>query len=356
MKAGRSPEGAFSLFLWLSLLAVLVFRWDRVLGALVGGPEERIALFTLMALLGGIWVWANRDEPGGASDGSISGFGGFWEAYRENRIAVFAWFVVISLFLSMALAPFLGSVEPTLETVTSLSMHLLPPSLAHPFGTDQHSQDVLARVLFGARISLSVGVLAVAFSLTVGLFLGAVAGYWGGRVDTVIMRLVDMVMAFPRLVLLVVIVAVFDASFPVVVLAIAFTQWPFTARLVRGEILALKEREYAEAARALGFSNWRILFRHLLPNAFAPLVVMATLGIGNAIIMEAGLSFLGLEISAATPSWGAMVDQGRRFMLDAWWVTTFPGLAIVLAVLAFNLVGDGLRDALDPRQGQGVRK
>jgi ABC-type dipeptide/oligopeptide/nickel transport system permease subunit len=165
------------------------------------------------------------------------------------------------------------------------------------------------------------------------------------------MRLVDMVMAIPRLVILIAIVAVFQANIFVVIVALAFTQWPFTTRMVRGEILALKEREFAEAARALGFSRKRILFRHLLPNATGPLIVVATLGVGNAIVLEAGLSFLGLGVQAGTPSWGSMVAGGRGFLMDAWWIATFPGLAIALAVLAFNLVGDGLRDALDPRQG-----
>jgi peptide/nickel transport system permease protein len=161
-----------------------------------------------------------------------------------------------------------------------------------------------------------------------------------------------MVMAFPRLVLLIAIVALFPTTIFIVIVALAFTQWPFTTRMVRGEILALKEREFSEAARALGFSRGRILFRHLLPNALGSLIVVATLGIGNTIVLEAGLSFLGLGVQASTPSWGSMVSGGRDYLMDAWWISTFPGFAIVLAVLAFNLVGDGLRDALDPRQSE----
>ena len=168
--------------------------------------------------------------------------------------------------------------------------------------------------------------------------------------DTVIMRIVDMVMAFPRLVLLIGIVAFFPTTLFILIVALAFTQWPFTTRMVRGEILTLKEREFSEAARALGFSRWRILFRHLLPNALGPLIVVATLGVGNTIVLEAGLSFLGLGVQADTPSWGFMVSDGRDYLTDAWWIATFPGLAIALAVLAFNLVGEGLRDVLDPRQ------
>lgn len=228
-------------------------------------------------------------------------------------------------------------------------MVMAPPSLAHVMGTDQLSRDILSRIIYGSRISLTIGLCAVAISVTVGTLLGAVAGYLGGWVDVVVTRSVDLVMAFPRLVLLIALAAFFDSSLLLIVMALAVTQWPVTTRVVRGEILTLREREFAEAARALGFSRPRIIFRHLLPNALAPVIVTATLGIGNTIVLEAGLSFLGLGISPPTPSWGVMVATGRSYLSDAWWIATFPGLAIVLVVLAFNLVGDGLRDALDPR-------
>jgi peptide/nickel transport system permease protein len=258
------------------------------------------------------------------------------------------------LYLAMMLAPFLAPFEAEFrEAYTAggdMATIMNPPSTKHVLGTDYYSQDIFSRILYGARISLTIGLVAVGISVPLGAVLGGIAGYWGGWVDAVIMRTVDMILAFPRLVLLIAIVALFPSTIFVVIVALAFTQWPFTARLVRGEILALKEREFAHAARALGFSRRRILLRHLLPNAAGPLIVVATLGVGNAIVLEAGLSFLGLGVQGGTPSWGYMVYEGRNLLLNAWWIATFPGLAIVLAVLAFNLVGDGLRDALDPRQ------
>jgi peptide/nickel transport system permease protein len=253
------------------------------------------------------------------------------------------------------LAPYEPEFRTAYQASGDMAGRLAAPTSLHIMGTDQYSQDVFSRILYGARISLTIGLVAVGISVTLGTFLGAVAGYWGGRVDTVIMRMVDMIMAIPRLVVLITIVALFPTNFFVVIVALAFTQWPFTTRMVRGEILTLKEREFAEAARALGFSKGRILFRHLLPNAVGPLIVVATLGVGNAIVLEAGLSFLGMGVQAGTPSWGSMVAGGRDYLMNAWWIATFPGLAIVMAVLAFNLVGDGLRDALDPRQREGSR-
>jgi peptide/nickel transport system permease protein len=281
-------------------------------------------------------------------------FGLGWQLFRRNRMALLGLGIICLLYLAMLLTPFLAPFEPEFreayEAGGDMTRRLAAPSSVHLMGTDEFSQDIFTRILYGARISLTIGLLAVGISVTLGAFLGAIAGYWGGMVDMAIMRLVDLVMAFPRLVLLIAIVALFPTTIFIVIVALAFTQWPFTTRMVRGEILALKEREFSEAARALGFSRGRILFRHLLPNALGPLIVVATLGIGNTIVLEAGLSFLGLGVQASTPSWGSMVSGGRDYLMDAWWISTFPGFAIVLAVLAFNLVGDGLRDALDPRQ------
>lgn len=366
LRRKKVPEGVVALFLWIGLLGLLFFRYDRVLGADKGGLDEWVALLTLVGVLGGVWWWSFREERRVRGDGAGSapfsrqGPGGGWLTFRENRVALLGLGIIGAFYLGMLLTPFLAPFEPEFrgayERGGDMATILMPPSLAHIMGTDEFSQDVFSRVLYGARISLTIGLLAVSISVTLGAFLGAIAGYWGGIVDTVIMRSVDMIMAFPRLVLLIAIVALFPTTIFVVIVALAFTQWPFTARMVRGEILALKEREFAEAARALGYSRRRILFKHLLPNAFGPLIVVATLGIGNAIVLEAGLSFLGLGVQAGTPSWGSMVNGGRDYLMDAWWVATFPGLAIVLAVLAFNLVGDGLRDALDPRQREGARR
>lgn len=228
----------------------------------------------------------------------------------------------------------------------------LGPSADHLMGTDRFGRDVWARLLFGARISLAVGLGAAALASTIGTAVGVFAGWRGGWVDALLMRGVDLVLAFPRIVLVVVVVALYEPSLPLLVLVIGATQWPTTARLVRSEVLSLREREFVVAARALGIPEWRVVLRHLLPNALPPVLVATALGVGYAILLEAGLSFLGLGVPAPTPSWGGMIADGRAYLLDAWWLATAPGLALVLLVLGFNLVGDGLRSRLDPRSAR----
>ncbi|MGZ8391746.1 MAG: ABC transporter permease [Gemmatimonadales bacterium] len=226
----------------------------------------------------------------------------------------------------------------------------LPPGLGHPFGTDQLSRDVLARVVTGARISLGVSVLAVALSVTLGAAVGIVSGYWGGAIDAALMRLVDGALAIPRLFILLLVLAVWERV-PVLalILIIGATGWFATSRLVRGEVLRIREEGYVQAAEALGARRRRIIFRHLFPNALGPLLVAATLGVGDVILLEAGLSFLGLGIQPPTPSWGSMILDSREVMVSAPWAGIFPGLAIVITVLSANLFGDALRDAVDPR-------
>lgn len=226
---------------------------------------------------------------------------------------------------------------------------LVGPSAQHLMGTDALARDVLSRLLYGARVSLIVALCAVTIGVTTGAALGAAAGLFGGWVDAVVMRLVDVFMAIPRLVLIIAVMAAFEPSLLLVVLVLGFTLWPATTRIVRSEVLAVREKPYVEAAGALGYSRRRILLRHVAPNIMAPVIVAATLGVGHTIVLESGLSFLGLGVPPPTPSWGTMIAEGRSDLLDAWWLTTFPGLAIVGTVLALNLVGDGLRDALDPR-------
>ena len=225
-----------------------------------------------------------------------------------------------------------------------------PPGLGHPFGTDQLSRDVLARVVTGARISLGVALLAVALSVTLGAAVGIVSGYWGGAIDAALMRLVDGALAIPRLFMLLLVLAVWERV-PVLalILIIGATGWFATSRLVRGEVLRIREEAYVRAAEALGARRRRIIFRHLLPNALGPLLVAATLGVGDVILLEAGLSFLGLGIQPPTPSWGGMILDSREVMVSAPWSGIFPGLAIVITVLSANLFGDALRDAVDPR-------
>lgn len=225
-----------------------------------------------------------------------------------------------------------------------------PPGLGHPFGTDQLSRDVLARVVAGSRISLSVALLAVMLSVTIGATVGLVSGYWGGIVDAALMRLVDGALAIPRLFILLLVLAVWERV-PVValILLIGATGWFATSRLIRGEVLRLREEGYVRAAEALGARRRRIIFRHLLPNSLGPLLVAATLGVGDVILLEAGLSFLGLGIQPPTPSWGGMILDSKEVLVSAPWAGIFPGLAIVITVWSANLFGDALRSAFDPQ-------
>jgi peptide/nickel transport system permease protein len=226
----------------------------------------------------------------------------------------------------------------------------LPPGPGHPFGTDQLNRDVLARVVAGARVSLSVALLAVALSVTIGATVGLVSGYWGGVVDAGLMRLVDGALAIPRLFILLLVLAVWErVPLLALIVLIGATGWFATSRLVRGEVLRLREEGYVRAAEALGAGRRHVILRHLLPNTMDPLLVAATLSVGDVILLEAGLSFLGLGVQPPTPSWGSMVLDSREVLVSAPWIGIFPGLAIVITVLSANLLGDALRDAVDPR-------
>jgi len=258
--------------------------------------------------------------------------------------------LVIMAFIYMVtlMAPFLAPYDPNVQE-DIVHTRYLAPSSDHPMGTDKFGRDVLSRVIYGARISLTIGFLAVAISVTLGTLVGAVSGYFGGRVDGLMMRLVDLLLSFPQLVLLLAIIALFEPSIFLIVMVLGLTNWMNTSRIVRGQFLSLREQEFVQATRALGFGDSRIILRHMLPNAMAPIIVVATLGIGNTILVEAALSFLGLGVQPPTASWGSMVAGGRDALINAWWIATFPGLAIVLTVVCFNLLGDAARDALDPR-------
>ena len=268
--------------------------------------------------------------------------------FAANRLAVAALCVIVVLYLAAILAPLLAPYAPsTIEDV--MKTRYLSPSLGHPFGTDEFGRDLLSRALYGARISLSVGLLAMLVAVFVGTVYGAIAGYIGGFVDNLLMRIVDVVIAFPRFFLMLILVGIFEANIVALILILGLTSWTHTARLVRGEILSLKKREFVEGARAIGLPHRLILFRHLIPNAMASILVSATLMVGGLISAEAALSFLGIGVRPPTPSWGNMVSAGQDALLVAWWVAFFPGCLLAITILCFNLLADGLRDALDPK-------
>lgn len=245
-----------------------------------------------------------------------------------------------------AIAPGILPYDPYQQ---DLSQSLLPPSAEHWFGTDLQGRDIFCRVMVGTQISLSVGLIAVAFSLTIGVILGSIAGYKGGWIDTVIMRVMDMMLAIPSILLAIAIMAALGPGIEKAVVAIGLVSIPEYARIVRSEILAIKENDYVAAARVIGDSNFKIVFRHVLPNALPSIIVRATLGISSAILDCAALGFLGLGVQPPAAEWGDMLGRGRNELFRAPWLMIFPGLAITLAVLAFNLLGDGIRDGLDPK-------
>lgn len=260
----------------------------------------------------------------------------------------------VALLVGCALlAPWLAPYDPTAQ-LDLVALRSRPPSLAHPFGTDQYSRDVLSRVLYGARVSLAVGFLATLVSVTVGTAYGLIAGYFGGRTDAAMMRMVDAALAVPRVLLLLVIGALWPAlPLGAFVLLIGLTQWFHLGRLVRAEARVIREEEYITSARGLGAGTWRILSRHVLPNVMSPVLVTATLGIANAIVLEAGLSFLGVGVHPPTPSWGNIILDGADEVAALWWISIFPGLAILATVACLNALGDALREVMDTRQLDG---
>lgn len=267
-------------------------------------------------------------------------------AVRHNPTGVAGGVILLLLVLMAIGAPFVASASPT---ETHFATRLKAPSLAHPFGTDDLGRDVLSRVIWGARLSLSAGILAVAIAVVFGTIVGMISGYYRGIVDTVIMRLTDLFMALPGILLSMVFIFALGRSLSSVMVAVGLSAIPYYARLTRGSVLAAREQPYVEAARVLGASDRAIMFRHVLPNILAPLLVVATLGLGSTILAIAGLSFLGLGAQPPSAEWGVIVSDGRSRLQTAWWISTFGGVAIMIAVLAINLLGDGLRDAFDPR-------
>lgn len=269
-----------------------------------------------------------------------------WKRFRRNKLSIIALLVVIMMFLIAFSAPLIAPYDPY-----SIDVHNVfsPPSKEHPFGTDELGRDVLSRMIWGSRVSLQVGFLAVGIAIILGTILGSIAGYYGGRIDSIIMRFVDIMLAFPTLFLILAVISILEPSIYNIMIIIGLTGWMDVARLVRAEFLTIKERDFVLAAKVAGASNIRIIFNHILPNALSPVFVAATFGIAGAVLIESGLSFLGLGVQPPNPSWGNIITSGKDNIEVAWWLSLFPGLAILVTVLSYNLVGEGLRDSLDPR-------
>lgn len=270
----------------------------------------------------------------------------FWRALARNRLALAGGAVVLVLAAVAVLAPVLAPADPNRPDVRRI---LEPPSREHPFGTDGLGRDVLSRMLYGARVSLAVGFVSVGIATVVGVVLGALAGYNAGLIDAVVMRLVDLMLVFPRFFLLLAVLAFLTPSIWTIMAVIGLTSWMSVARLVRAEFLSLKEREFVLWSQAVGASGFRVVWRHILPNALAPVLVAMTLGIPAAILTESGLSFLGIGVQPPVATWGNILNEGKDAIEIAWWLSVYPGLAILITVLAYNLLGEGIRDALDPR-------
>jgi len=266
----------------------------------------------------------------------------------SNPLAFAGFIIILLVFLLAMLAPLIAPYDPDYINVKAI---LLEPSMQHWMGTDGLGRDVLSRMLHGGRISLLVGLVAVGISTAVGILLGAVAGFYRGWIDTFIMRLVDVMLSIPSFFLILAVIAFLTPSIINIMIVIGLTSWMGVTRLVRAEFLSLSEREFVTASRTLGAKNVRLIFTHLLPNSLTPIIVSAVLGVAGAVLMESGLSFLGLGVQAPQAAWGNILTDGKEYIQFAWWLSLFPGLAILITVLGYNLLGEGLRDALDPRNG-----
>lgn len=264
----------------------------------------------------------------------------------QNKLALSGLVIILGLIFIALFAPVLTPKDPLKQDIIN---RLKPPSPEHFLGTDDLGRDVLSRIIFGTRISMMVGIVAISIAVTIGSIIGLMSGYFGKWVDMILMRFVDIMLCFPTFFLILMVIAFLEPNILNIMVVIGLTSWTSLARLVRGETLSIRERDYVAAAKMIGLSNRRILFVHILPNVIAPVIVVATIGVGGAILVESSLSFLGLGVQPPTPSWGNMLTSGKDYIHFAWWLMLFPGLAILVTVLAFNLLGEGLRDVLDPR-------
>jgi peptide/nickel transport system permease protein len=339
----------FCVFFYLCLI-LLIARAARFGSVLAGAGGGGVSAVWIGACLGVFYlastvvpVLNNRFEASGSR---------FARRFSTNVTAVVGLVSILLILLVAAFGPIIAPFDPGAQDGTA-AMRYQGPSLTHLMGTDKFGRDIFSRVLSGARVSLGIAITAVVLAMVLGVFVGLVAGFAGGLLDGVLMRLTDGFLAFPRLLLVLLLVAFFSSSYGLIVMVIACTSWMGMARLVRAEVMSIKKKEYIRAAVASGVSQVGIAWRHLLPNALGPVIVAATLQAGSIILLESTLSFLGIGVQPPAPSWGSMVFEGRDVLLSAWWVCAFPGLAIVLAVVSFNLLGDGLRDAMEPREASG---
>lgn len=266
----------------------------------------------------------------------------------SNPLALTGFIIILTIFMLSMLAPLISPYDPDEINVKAI---LVAPSWQHWMGTDGLGRDVLSRMLHGGRISLLVGLVAVGISTAIGIVLGALAGYYRGWVDTTIMRLVDIMLSIPSFFLILAVIAFLTPSITNIMIVIGLTSWMGVTRLVRAEFLSLTDREFVQASRTLGAKDMRLIFKHLLPNSLTPIIVSAVLGIASAVLLESGLSFLGLGVQAPQSSWGNILTDGKEYIQFAWWLSLYPGMAILITVLGYNLLGEGLRDALDPRSG-----
>jgi peptide/nickel transport system permease protein len=350
---GKRSRGHLSFYSAFIIL-LLVWRWERFLHSFQSKSigDWLAAVFLVVSLGFCVFVSVRGTlkllkevviQPAEKSPWALAR-----RRFKENRLAVISLYVILILYVIGILAPFLALYDPSaIDDV--LETRYQSPSLHHPFGTDEFGRDLYSRALFGARVSLSVGLLAVLIAISIGTVYGSVSGFFGGVVDNVMMRLVDVIIAFPTFYLLLMLVGIFEASIVAMILILGLTSWIGTARFIRGELLSLKEQQFAEAARAIGLPSRLIIFRHLIPNAISPVLVSAALMVGAMIGAEAGLSFLGIGIRPPTPTWGNMLSGGKDALFVAWWVAFIPGAILSITIISFNLLADGIRDAFDPK-------
>ena len=283
--------------------------------------------------------------------------------FRHSLLSMIGLILILFIILIAIFAPFLAMQHPTYVEVSTeqgtrrieerwdinFNEKFIPPNYEHFFGTDDFGRDIYSMVIYGTQISLKICLMVVLSATLIGIFLGGIAGYFGGKIDEIVMRVTDIFLSIPYLILAIAVGAALGRSIENIMMALIVVWWPQYARLLRGQVLSIRENQYVEAAKSVGASNWRILFRHVIPNSFAPLLVQITLDLGAVLLVAAGLSFIGLGAPPGTAEWGLMISSGRMHMFHAWWYVTFPGLAIVLTVLGFNLLGDGIRDITDPK-------